>query len=179
MPLFLLTGQQESSHSFPSPLLSSELLCSVPSPCPRHKFCGKVGALSLLILCAGGQKDVHMFLGFEGVSSAGINDSFWKGGSQISCPPLRGSSEILESDWERVLTLPLKLRIRCSQVVQGCMGFPLFAWRVMLPDWRVLLFQEGRTAPVQERHVAFAFLQKMGSFPFPYLSILRSRLVCS
>ena len=63
-----------------------------------------------------------MILGFEGVSSAGINDSFWKGGFL----PLQGSwscpTEILESDWERVLTLPLKLRIRFSQVVQGYKG---------------------------------------------------------
>ena len=52
-----------------------------------------------------------MILGFERVSSAGINDSFWKAGSQISCPSFQGSwscpTEILESDWERVLTLPL------------------------------------------------------------------------
>ena len=153
------------------------------SPCPRQTCYGKVGAPSLLRLRAGGKKDVHMILCFEGVSSAGINDSFWKGGSQISCPPLQGSwscsREIVESGWERVLTLPLKLRIRFSQVVQGCKGFPLFAWRVMLREWRVLLFQEGRTAPVQERHVAFVFLQKRGSLPFSYLPILRSRLVCS
>ena len=117
-----------------------------------------------------------MILGFEGVSSAGIKDSFLKGGSQISCPPLQGSwscpTEILESDWERVLTLQLKLRIRFSQVVQGCKGFPLFAWKVMLlPEWRVLLFQEGRTAPVQERHVVVVvFLQKGEIFPLSYIS---------
>ena len=67
-------------------------------------------------------------------------------------------TEILESDCERVLTLPLQLRIRFSQVVQRWKGFLLLAWRVKLPEWRVLLFQEGRTALVQERHVVFCFL---------------------
>ena len=102
-----------------------------------------------------------MILGFEGVSSAGINDSFWKGGSQVSCPRLQGSwscpTEILESDWERGYSLS-----PFSQVVQGCKGFRLFAWRVMFPAWRVLLFQEGRTALVQERHVVFCFLAEEG-----------------
>ena len=32
----------------------------------------------------------------------------------------------------------------------------------MLPDWRVLLFQEGRTALVQERHVVLGFLGRRG-----------------
>ena len=32
----------------------------------------------------------------------------------------------------------------------------------MFPDWRLLLFQEGRSALVQERHVVFSFLAEEG-----------------
>ena len=85
---------------------------------------------------------------------------------------MSSSSRILELSQlgESVFALPLKLRIRFSQVVQGWKGFPLFAWRVKLPEWRVPLFQEGRTALVQERHVVFCFLadcRRGEAFPSP------------
>ena len=141
------------------------------SPCPRHKFCGKVGAPSLDSMRRRAEGCPHDSGLRKGLFCRN-NHKFHVLQGSWSCP-----TEILESDWERVLTLPLKLRIHVSQVVRGCKGFPLFAWRVMFPDWRVLLLQEGGTAPVQERHVAFVFLHKRGSFPCSPLSILRSRIM--